>query len=121
VNEQQLILLAVVLGLTLVVFVLDWTDRRRNQRTISLLSDFINNPEVRRLATGVSEDTPVGMTFVAPQPEPDPHTWIVYFVGREEMEIGADWPFYIVEKWERNEINETRYLDKRVLSVPEVT
>ena len=110
--DQQLILVAVVALLALLVLVLDWSDRRRNQRTLKLLNDFISNPEVRRVATGVSEDTPVGMTYVA---EPDPHTWVTYFVGHEEMEVGADWPFYIIEKWERNEIGETRYVNKRDL------
>jgi hypothetical protein len=107
---QQAILLAVVIGLVIIVFASDWADRRRSQRTLDLLNDFISNPEVRK-ATAVSSDTPIGMTFVAPEPEPDPHVWITYFVGHEEIEASADWPVYVVEKWERNEINETRYLD----------
>jgi hypothetical protein len=111
-EQQQVLLVAVIVGLAAIVFGLDWADRRRNQRTLQLLTDFVSNPEVRR-AIGVS-DTPAGLTFVAP----DPHVWLPYFVGREEMEAGADWPFYVVEKWERNEIGETRYVESR-LFVPE--
>jgi len=116
--NAQLVLIVAIVGLVVVVFGLDWADRRRNQRVLYLLNEFLSNPEVNRVATGVSEDTPVGLTFVAPDPPVDPHIWTTYFVGREEMELGADWPVYIVERWERNEIGETRYLDGTTLSAP---
>jgi hypothetical protein len=35
--------------------------------------------------------------------------WTPYFETREVFTMGAAWPSYIVEKWERNEIGEVRF------------
>lgn len=124
VETNQIVVAIVVIGLVIIVFGLDWADRRRhdqmmdrNQKTMDLLRDFITNPEISRIATGVSEDTPVGLTFIAP--EPDPHIWVPYFESHEVILSGADWPSYRVQKWERNEIGETRYVDTIMLEPPD--
>ena len=120
-NMTQALLIAFALVLVVLLFTLDLADRRRNQRVIEMMEQFLTNPEVRRLATGVSDDTPVGLTFTAEEPEPEPepqHVWIAYFESRQEMTEGSEWPFYIIDKWERNELGETRFVESNTALVP---
>lgn len=124
-DNTQIIGAILVIGLVIVVFGLDWADRRRhdqmmarNQKTMELLNDFITNPEINRIVTGIRDDTPVGLTFVAPEPEPDPHIWELNFICIAVTAMGDHWPTYNVEKWERNEIGETRYIESRTYMPP---
>lgn len=35
--------------------------------------------------------------------------WVPYFESTEVLLLGDEWPTYVVSKWERNQLGETRF------------
>ena len=44
--------------------------------------------------------------------------WVPDFVVMEVMEVGADWPYFIVQKWETNGIGERRFTGEALTYQP---
>jgi len=51
-------------------------------------------------------------------PGPPSPLWLPYFEQHEVTTMGEEWPSYIVTKWERNQIGETRFTGQSRLYTP---